>query len=469
MSSEITVISPALCLGIGGIKPNAFKAALKHEPDVIAVDAGSLDFGPYYLATGSTFAPRSQVKEDLSLLVPAAVKLNIPLIIGTAGGSGTREHVQPTLEILNEVARENGCSLETAVLHSDIEPSVLDQIRTERGVTPVGHDYPLQQANIEQTDGLVMQMGLEPFIATLEDEPDVILAGRSCDNAAISAYAVAQGLPKGLALHMGSILECADFAAKPKSDIVASLGSDTNANSPMIATISKDGFEIWPADDRLQCTEQSIAAHTLYERSHPTHSMEPGGVLDTSDCAFEAIDAETVRVTGSKFIHTDRYTVKIEGAGIIGQRAISMLGVRDPRLIKQLNTVLNRVRDAMLEKYHNQTDRLDIDYSVFGQDAVMRKLEPNTRTTNHELGVLVEIVADTETVATDVGSTLQMRLFHGRYDNDVPQSGAIAIPFSPNIFHTGPATKLTIHHTISVESPDEFVSTSTVEIPAEGV
>lgn len=470
MTNEVTVVTPVLCLGVGGIKTEAFEAALEYEPDVIAVDAGSLDFGPYYLATGSTFAPRRQVKEDLSLLISASDRLDIPLIIGTAGGSGARDHVQSTLEIINEIAIENDFSTKTTIIQSEIESSTLEQVRTERdNISPIGHDQPLQAENVEHANRLVMQMGVNPFINALEEEPDVILAGRSCDNAAIGAYAVAQGLPMGLALHMGTILECADFAAKPKPDTIQSLGSDMNATSPMIATISSDGFNIEPADNRLQCTEQSIAAHTLYERGHPTWSLEPGGALDTSDCIFEAVDTETVRVTGSQFVHTDEHSVKVEGAGVVGQRAITMLGFRDPRLISQLDTVLNRVRNTMLEKFSSQTDRLSIDYSVFGRDAVMGDLEPNTQIANHELGVLVEIIADTKTIATDVGNTLEMRLFHGRHTDDVPQSGAVAIPFSPNTFHTGPATEFTVYHAVPVETPDEFASTSKVVLPREGL
>ena len=39
-------------------------------------------------------------------MIPAALEAGIPLIIGTAGGSGARPHVKLTLELVKEIAKE---------------------------------------------------------------------------------------------------------------------------------------------------------------------------------------------------------------------------------------------------------------------------------------------------------------------------------------------------------------------------
>ncbi len=50
----ITVYAPLGMLGYG-FPMRSLKAALEHGFDVIALDAGSVDPGPYYLGTGKSF------------------------------------------------------------------------------------------------------------------------------------------------------------------------------------------------------------------------------------------------------------------------------------------------------------------------------------------------------------------------------------------------------------------------------
>ena len=54
----ITVYAPLGMLGYG-FPMRSLKAALEHGFDVIALDAGSVDPGPYYLGTGKSFTSRT--------------------------------------------------------------------------------------------------------------------------------------------------------------------------------------------------------------------------------------------------------------------------------------------------------------------------------------------------------------------------------------------------------------------------
>ena len=65
---KLTVLSPTAILGYGFPK-ESFAAAL-YNPDIIGVDAGSVDPGPYYLGAGVSFTDRAAVKRDLALLLP---------------------------------------------------------------------------------------------------------------------------------------------------------------------------------------------------------------------------------------------------------------------------------------------------------------------------------------------------------------------------------------------------------------
>ena len=99
---ELRVLSPTAILGYG-FPVESFEEGMKRRPHVIAVDAGSTDPGPFYLGAGVSFTDRNAVKRDLEIMITAAVKESIPVIIGTAGGSGGGTH--PLME--NKINMEN--------------------------------------------------------------------------------------------------------------------------------------------------------------------------------------------------------------------------------------------------------------------------------------------------------------------------------------------------------------------------
>jgi hypothetical protein len=116
---ELCIFSPTAILGYG-FPEASFEKAMSMNPDVIAVDAGSTDPGPYYLGAGLSFTDRNAVKRDLEYMIPAALKAGIPVIIGTAGGSGAKPHLDWQVDIIEEIAREKGLQFKMAVIPSDV-------------------------------------------------------------------------------------------------------------------------------------------------------------------------------------------------------------------------------------------------------------------------------------------------------------------------------------------------------------
>ena len=53
-----------------------------------------------------------------------------------------------------------------------------------------------------------------------------------------------------------------------------------------------------------------------------------------------------MRVSGSVFMPSPKYQVKLEGAAIVGHRTIFIGGIRDPILIGQIDSFLDKVRQA---------------------------------------------------------------------------------------------------------------------------
>ena len=213
---ELRILSPTAILGYG-FPMESFVEGMKRKPHVIAVDAGSTDPGPYYLGAGKSFTDKNSVKRDLEIMIPAALEQNIPVIIGTAGGSGGRPHVEFCLNIIKEIAKEKALSFKLAVIQSEFEKDFIKQNLKDGNIEPLHPAKQLTEEDIDETVRIVAQMGEEPFIKALDEGADVILAGRSYDPSVFASLPIKEGFDKGLAIHMGKILECAAIAALPGS------------------------------------------------------------------------------------------------------------------------------------------------------------------------------------------------------------------------------------------------------------
>src|SRR5215470_3672048 len=93
-----------------GVPTPAFSAGLARKPHLIGCDMGSIDPGPYYLGSGELATAPAATRRDLRKVLLGALQLKIPLVIGSAGSAGARPHLEKTLQIIREIAREEGLS-----------------------------------------------------------------------------------------------------------------------------------------------------------------------------------------------------------------------------------------------------------------------------------------------------------------------------------------------------------------------
>lgn len=434
---EIRVLSPTAILGYG-FPVSSFEEGLKRNPHVIAVDAGSTDPGPYYLGSGKSFTQRSAVKRDLEFLVKASVERNIPLIIGTAGGSGARPHVEWNLDILREILEALNVDVPLAVIYSDIDRKLVHEKLELGQILPCGPARTLTTETLSSTTNLVAQMGIEPVIKALQAGAQIVLAGRAYDPVSFAALPVMKGFDMGLALHMGKILECAAIAANPGS------GSDC-----LMGYLQHDSFILEALNPQRECTRLSIAAHTLYEKSDPYSLPGPGGRLDLTNTTFEQLDGGRVRVSGTVFEPTENYYVKLEGAQLIGYRTISIAGVRDPIMIKQIDSVIEEVKKRVKDNFHNLNDYY-LHVHCYGKNGVMGNLEPSPHP-GHELGLVIEAVAATQDIADTICSFARSTLLHYGYPRRKSTAGNLAFPYSPSDFPAGEVYQFSVHHLMQVE------------------
>lgn len=441
---RIVVLSTTAILGYG-YPMASFEEGMKHNPDVLAVDAGSTDPGPYYLGAGVSFTDRNAVKRDLTPMLKAGCTRKIPVIVGTAGGSGADSHLNWCLEIVREIAKEENLSFKMAVIGAEIDKSGLLEKWEAGKIVPLPPGGELEKESLEAATRVVGQMGVEPFIAALEGGADVIIAGRSYDPAVFAAYPVWKGFDPGLALHMGKILECAAIAALPGS------GSDC-----MLGILNKDSFELEPMNPARKCTTTSVAAHTLYEKTNPFILPGPGGVLDLKNTTFEAVNDRVVRVKGSRFVPAEDYTIKLEGARRVGYRTVSIAGARDPIFIAKVEEIIAGVRERVEDNFREFAGQYTLIFRLYGKNAVMGVLEPVKNAEPHELGIVIEAVAPTQELANTICSFTRSTMLHFGFPGRLATAGNLAFPYSPSDFKAGEVYQFAVHHLIKVDDPREL-------------
>lgn len=449
--SEVKILSPTAILGYG-FPEASFAAGMRRAPDVIAVDAGSTDPGPYYLGAGASFTAREAVKRDLRLILAAARAHRIPVLIGSAGGAGARPHVAWTADIVSEVAREQRLRLKLAIIHADIPKRLVRKALADGALVALPPAPPADQAGIDASTHIVGQMGIEPFARALDAGADVILAGRAYDPAVFAAVPIRAGFDPALALHLGKILECAAIAAHPGS------GSDC-----MLGTLRRDHFLVEPLAPERVCTVTSVAAHTLYEKSDPYRLPGPGGMLDLTETTFAQATPRAVRVAGTRYIRNDAYTVKVEAARPVGFRTVAIAGARDPIFIARVDEILDAVRRRVADNFAVTSELHDPDmgaesvdyrllFHLYGKNAVMGLLEPVT-TPAHELGILIETVARTQDRANTICAFARSTLLHIGYAGRVATAGNLAFPYSPSDFKAGEVYEFSLYHLLTVADP----------------
>jgi len=441
---EMRILSPSAILGYGFPMPS-FNRGMDLKPDVIAIDAGSTDPGPYYLGAGISFTDRSAVKRDLEIILEAARKKNIPVLIGSAGGSGALPHLNWCEEIIAEIAAEKNLHFKMAVITADIDKDIVCRALEEGRITPLGPIAQAVREDIEASTYIVGQMGITSLVKALVAGADVVLAGRCYDPAVFAALPALRGFDLGPAIHLGKILECAAIAAVPGS------GSDC-----MFGCLYQDHFIVEPLSSERRCTVTSVAAHTLYEKSDPVVLPGPDGSLNLKNTKFEQIDDRRVKVSGSRFLKDPEPTVKLEGAKRVGLRTISIAGARDPVFLENLDQILAGVKKRVADNFSAMTDKkYRLMFNVYGRDGVMGSREPRRRM-GHEIGIVIEVVAPTQDMANTICGFARSTMLHYGFPGRLCTAGNLAFPYSPSDFKGGVVYEFTLNHLMHHEDQNKL-------------
>ena len=422
-----------------GIPTAAFEAGLARAPDMIGVDMGSIDIGPAYLGGGKMAPTRVGAKRDLRKVLRAARRLDIPLVVGSAGSAGARPHLDQTLDIIREIAREDGLAFRMAVVASDVARAEVKKAIAARRVRPMDTMPALTETDVDAASHIVGQLGLEAFRRALEADVDVVVLGRACDTGIFASIPAMLGFPPGISMHMAKIIECASLCCVPG-------GRDT-----ILGVLDDDGFELESMAPNRAATPSSVAAHSLYEQADPYDIREPAGRADLRHVTYRALDGRRTRVEGATFEPADRLTLKLEGASMIGYRALLLAGAADPRFIARhaeiFAAVTRVVRDLVCE---DTVEDYRLGFRLFGVDGVRAWIDPPAHMPR-EAFVLGECIAPTSERAEEVIRTSKQYLLHHGYEGRLSTAGNLAFPFTPPEVMIGEAYRFNVFHLMDVD------------------
>lgn len=458
---EFKVLAVSGQLGYG-FPPECFYRGMERKPDLVGVDSGSMDAGPYYLGAGESHCDYEGIKRDLRIVLPEVRKAGVPFVTGSASTAGGEKHVQRTLRAVREICKEIGWNPKIAIIHAEIGKDFLKEKLARDEITPLDGAHQLTVEDIDDSCCIVGQMGIEPFTRALHTGADIIIAGRSCDTAIYAAKPIELGFDPGLCFHVAKIIECGAYCCSP--------GDGAEA---MLATIRENDAIMETLSDRRRVLPMSVAAHTLYEQAHPSRFFEPDGMTDCSEASFEAYHGsdKAVRVYGTKFVPSEEgnYTLKIEGAAKQGYRTICVLGIRDKYMIEHLDEAIDKVKEYVYTSAGSPEEKgYRVKYLVYGRDAVMGKLEYE-RVNTHEICVVVDVLGKTQEQANTICALNRSNFLHVSYPNRKTTGGNVAIPFSPHDIPVGPVYRFSVYHIVHCLKSQDFKELFPVEIVSGGM
>ena len=199
-NQEVRVLSGTGVCG-SGFKESSLEEGLARRPHFIGCDAGSTDPGPFSLGTGGTAFPVRAIKRDLRLMLRAARKARIPLLIGSAGTAGGAPHVALFKRIVEDIAREDMLAFPMALIHAEQDKAYLKRRLREGRIKPLSPAPEFDEGTIERAVRVVGMMGDAPWLRALEQGAEVIIAGRSSDCAIFAGIPISWGIDAGIAWH----------------------------------------------------------------------------------------------------------------------------------------------------------------------------------------------------------------------------------------------------------------------------
>lgn len=446
------VLVPSGVLGLG-FDRKALAHGVAMKPDIICIDGGSTDSGPFSLGAGQSKYSRAATKSEWRILMQARAEAGVPLVIGTAGTCGTDSTVDWMHDITTELAEELGQSVKIARLYSSQPIERIARALEAGDVIPL---TPAPEIGLNDLTNIVALAGAEQIQAALATGADIVIAGRTTDTATIAALPLSRGDAAGGAWHGAKIAECGALCS-------------TNPTSGVIMVdFDAEGFTVEPMAENVACTPHSVSAHMLYENSDPFQLYEPGGYLDVTGARYTALDHRRVRVEGSEWV-PGPYTVKLEGARIAGYQTTILAILRNAHYVKNAQAWVERLTTYLTGEIESRMGLTQGDYGLefrlIGVNGALGELE-NRSGDPVEIGVLGIITAASQAIAAEIGKLINPFVLHYPL-TDSEELPTFAFPYSPATTDRGPLYEFALNHVMRLNDPMEAFRIELSQIGAE--
>ncbi|MCY3878664.1 MAG: acyclic terpene utilization AtuA family protein [Rhodobacteraceae bacterium] len=444
------VLVPSGVLGLG-FDRHALRNGIASAPDIIAIDGGSTDSGPYYLGAGVSKYSRAATLNEWKMLLQARREACVPLVLTTAGTCGTDATVDWMLEITRDAAAELGQTVRVAAVKSSQRREFIAEAFAGGRIDPLPHAPEISQTDILGCSNIVALAGVEQICAGIRSGADIVIAGRATDTSGIAALPIMNGNHPGAAWHGAKIAECGALCSTHPLSGVISVNFDEN------------GFEVEPMADDARCTADSVSAHMLYENADPFILSEPGGKLDVSRADYQPVSKRRVRVSGSEWIASDRYTVKLEGAAPVGYQTTIIAILRDARYAARAAEWVQLLKDFLHRQIRDQAsyppEAYGIEFRLIGVNAALGALE-RRKGNPAEVGVLCIVSAECQAAANEIARFINPFLLHFPL-TEGEELPTFAFPYSPAETERGPVYEFRLNHTLEISDPMECFALET--------
>lgn len=435
------VLVPTGALGITFDRA-ALARGIAARPDIIAVDGGSTDSGPFSLGSGTSKYSRASTKSEWRQLMIARAEAGVPLVIGTSGTCGTDATVDWMFDITREIAEELGQTVTVARLYSSQPVERVATALDEGRIRPLSPAPEISPAALARLSNIVALAGAEQIQAALATGADIVIAGRTTDTAIIAALPLARGEHPGGAWHGAKIGECGALCTTNPTGGVVMIEFDGG------------GFTVVPMVEGARCTPHSVSAHMLYENADPFILYEPGGHLDVTRARYRALDDARVRVEGSTWV-PGPYTVKLEGARIAGYQTSIMAVLREAHYVANAEAWIAKLATFLEGQIEARMGIAPPDYALefrlIGVNSALGAME-NRHGAPVEVGVLGLITAGQPELATEIGKLINPYVLHYPLTDD-EELPTFAFPYSPAQSERGPVYEFALNHVMTLDAP----------------